>query len=245
MRTRSWRDTTFLNLCVDVLVGGCAEQRVDRPCHHACDARRDSWAELPLLPRGANHVGVATQGDRVLAFGGLIEQNRTPHDEAFAFDGTAWKPIRRLRGACGAMACSALGDGIHIIGGAIGSEHRRSIDWHLVDDVKAGRVDTPPRSGNGCVWFQERIFCMGGEGTKRVFGQVESCDSACNRWEQYSPMRTPRHGMGAGGAGMVLVVAADAVDAADRKALGATHDGHADGRRGREEVAQVGGPVGG
>ena len=38
------------------LVGGYAEQRVDRPYHHAYDARSDSWAELPQLPRGRNSV---------------------------------------------------------------------------------------------------------------------------------------------------------------------------------------------
>ena len=72
------------------LVGGYAEQRVDKPYHHAYDVATDRWEELPQLPRGANHVGVATLGDRLYAFGGFLEQNRTPHDESFAFDGTQW-----------------------------------------------------------------------------------------------------------------------------------------------------------
>jgi N-acetylneuraminic acid mutarotase len=233
------------------LVGGYAEQRVDRPYHHAYDPRSDSWAELPPLPRGANHVGVATLGERLYAFGGFIEQNRTPHDGAYAFDGERWHTLRRLPEACGAMACIALGDRIHIIGGAIGSDNRRSVDWHLVYDpredrysrrqpmplgrdhagivavagaihVIAGRVDTfhtnsnlhhsydprsdawtfrapipTARSGHGCVWYRDRIFCMGGEGTNRVYGQNEAYDPATNRWESYAPMMTPRHGMGA------------------------------------------------
>ncbi|MBX3637487.1 MAG: galactose oxidase, partial [Rubrivivax sp.] len=90
------------------LVGGYAEQRVDKPYHHAYDLKADAWEELPQLPRGANHVGVATLGDRLYAFGGFVEQNRTPHDEAYAFDGTRWNRLRRLPEACGAMACIAL-----------------------------------------------------------------------------------------------------------------------------------------
>jgi len=39
------------------LVGGYAEQRVDKPYHHAYDPTSDRWEELPQLPRGANHVG--------------------------------------------------------------------------------------------------------------------------------------------------------------------------------------------
>jgi N-acetylneuraminic acid mutarotase len=243
------------------LIGGYAEQRVDKPYHHAYDAKADSWEALAELPRGANHVGVATMGERVYAFGGFIEQNRTPHDEAFAFDGTRWNKLRRLPEACGAMACIAYGDNIHIIGGAIGSDRRRSIDWHLVYDVKgdkysyrqpmpvgrdhcgivvvngrihiiAGRVDSfhtnsalhhaydpktdswaflqpipTPRSGHGTVWYKDRIFCMGGEGTNRVFGQVESYDVAKNSWEQHTPMLTPRHGMGAVVLGDAIYVA--------------------------------------
>jgi N-acetylneuraminic acid mutarotase len=243
------------------LIGGYAEQRVDKPYHHAYDAKSDSWAELPKLPRGANHVGVATHGDKIYAFGGFIEQNRTPHDESFVFDGTSWKAIKRLPEACGAMACIANGDVIHIIGGAIGSDNRRSIDWHLVYDVKSdsytrrqpmpvardhcgvvavnglvhvigGRVDSfhtnsnlhhaydsktdswkflapipTARSGHGTVLFSNRIFCMGGEGTNRVYGQVESYDPAKNLWQSHAPMLTPRHGMGAVVIGHAIYVA--------------------------------------
>jgi hypothetical protein len=62
------------------VVGGRAEQRMDRPYHHAYDPASNRWAELPKVPRGANHVGVATHGERIYAFGGFLEQNRTPHD---------------------------------------------------------------------------------------------------------------------------------------------------------------------
>jgi Kelch motif len=131
------------------LVGGYAEQRVDRPYHHAYDPATDQWQALAQLPRGANHVGVATLGERLYAFGGFVEQNRMPHDEAFAFDGEKWTRIRRLPEACGAMACIASGQRIHLIGGAIGSDWRRSIDWHLVYDPAIDRYERrqPPAGG--------------------------------------------------------------------------------------------------
>ncbi|MCK1515001.1 galactose oxidase [Bradyrhizobium sp. 190] len=233
------------------LVGGYAEQRVDRPYHHAYDPTADKWETLPELPRGANHVGVATLGDRLYAFGGFTEQNRTPHDGVFAFDGARWHSLRRLPEACGAIACVTLGDAIHLVGGAIGSDNRRSVDWHLVYNPRedrysrrqamplgrdhtgavavngvihliGGRVDTfhtnsnlhhsydpktdewsfrapipTARSGHGTVWLRNRIFCMGGEGTNRVYGQNEAYDPLTDRWESYAPMLTPRHGMGA------------------------------------------------
>lgn len=243
------------------LVGGYAEQRVDRPYHHAYDPATDKWETLAELPRGANHVGVASHGDRLYAFGGFTEQNRTPHDGVFAFDGSRWQALRRLPEACGAIACVTVGESIHLIGGAIGSDNRRSIDWHLVYNPKedrysrrqpmplardhtgvvavnnvvhliGGRVDTfhtnsnlhhvynpktdewtarapipTARSGHGTVWFQGRIFCMGGEGTNRVYGQNEAYNPANDQWERYAPMLTPRHGMGAVVIGDAIYVA--------------------------------------
>ena len=46
----------------------------------------------------------------------------------------ALEPHPAAAEACGAMSCIAVGDRIHLVGGAIGSEWRRSIDWHVVYD---------------------------------------------------------------------------------------------------------------
>ena len=48
---------------------------------------------------------------------------------------------------------------------------------------------------------------MGGEGTSRVFGQNEAYDPAGDSWEQYAPMLTPRHGLGAAVVGDAIYVA--------------------------------------
>jgi hypothetical protein len=49
----------------------------------------------------------------------------------------------------------------------------------------------------GIVWYRDRIFVMGGEGTNRVYGQNEAYDPARDSWEAYAPKLTPQHGMGA------------------------------------------------
>ncbi|MDP1533191.1 MAG: kelch repeat-containing protein, partial [Rubrivivax sp.] len=77
------------------LVGGYGEQRVDRSYHQVYDALADRWTDAAPLPRGANHVGVATLGGRLYAIGGHAEQNRKPHGESFAYDGPSnrWSPV--------------------------------------------------------------------------------------------------------------------------------------------------------
>ncbi len=58
-------------------------------------------------------------------------------------------------------------------------------------------ADSDRALGPRLFWFNNRIFCMGGEGTNRVYGQNEAFDPATGRWESHAPMLTPRHGMGA------------------------------------------------
>ena len=185
------------------LVGGYAEQRVDRPYHHAYDLAADRREELPQLPRGANHVGVATLGDRLYAFGGFIEQNRTPHDESFAFDGVGWQRIRRLPEACGAMSCIALGQRVHLIGGAIGSDWRRSIDWHIVYDPASDRYERRQplpvaRDHTGIVVVGNQIHVIGGrvDSFHTNSSLHHSYDAQADRWEFRTPLPTPRSGHG-------------------------------------------------
>jgi N-acetylneuraminic acid mutarotase len=185
------------------LVGGYAEQRVDKPYHHAYDPATDRWEELAQLPRGANHVGVATLGDRLYAFGGFIEQNRTPHDEAFFFDGERWTKIRRLPEACGAIGCIALGGKIHLVGGAIGSDWRRSIDWHLVYDPATDRYDRRQpmpvaRDHIGIVTVAGQVHVIGGrvDSFHTNSNLHHSYDPATDRWTFRTPLPTARSGQG-------------------------------------------------
>jgi hypothetical protein len=100
---------------------------------------------------------------------------------------------------------------IHIIGGRVDSFHTNSNLHHSYDAKTDAWTFRPPlptaRSGQGTVWFRDRIFVMGGEGTGRVYGQNEAFNPATDRWEAYAPMLTPRHGMGAVVLGDAIYVA--------------------------------------
>ena len=59
----------------------------------------------------------------------------------------------------------------------------------------------------GAVYYRGKIFVLGGEGTNRVFGQDEAYDPQKDAWEQYAPLPTPRHGLGAVAIGEAIYVA--------------------------------------
>lgn len=190
------------------LVGGYAEQRVDRPYHHVYDPAADRWSTAAELPRGANHVGVAVLDTRLYAIGGFVEQNRRPHAECFVFgaDGERWARIAPLPEASGAIACIALDGRIHAIGGATGDtgDTRRSIDRHLVYDPAADRWSraAPLPTGRdhlGIVAAGERIHVLGGR-VDTFFTNSNShhaYDPREDRWQRRSPLPTARSGHGA------------------------------------------------
>lgn len=57
------------------------------------------------------------------------------------------------------------------------------------------------------MWYRDRIFVFGGEGNGDVYAQVEAYDPTTNSWQSYTPMKTPRHGMGAVVVGDVVYIA--------------------------------------
>jgi len=106
-------------------------------------------------------------------------------------------------------------DRIHVIGGRIDT-FATNVGHHRVFLPASGKWElrTPmptPRSGHGAVWLAGRIWCMGGEETNKVFGQVESYDPATDSWASHAPMPTPRHGLGAAVLGGSIHVAGGGV----------------------------------
>jgi hypothetical protein len=95
----------------------------------------------------------------------------------------------------------ATGGRIHLLGGRVDTFYTNSHLHHAYDpaaDKWEQRAPLPTgRSGHGAVVYRDRIVCMGGEGSNRVFGQTEAYDPARDAWEALAPMPTPRDGLGA------------------------------------------------
>ncbi|MGN6463088.1 MAG: Kelch repeat-containing protein [Pseudolabrys sp.] len=187
------------------IVGGYAEQRVDRPYHHAYDAKTDRWISAPLLPRGANHVGVAVLGGKLYAVGGHLDQNRRPDNLCFVLDGETWKPIAPLPKAAGAIGVVARDGLLHAVGGAVGdtTPAKLSLDWHLVHDPKADRWTTraplpTARDHIGIVEKDGAIHVVGGRVNNFYTNSNlhHVYDAAGDKWVMRAPLPTARSGHG-------------------------------------------------
>lgn len=190
------------------LLGGYAEQRVDRPYHHVYDPKADRWSDAPPLPRGANHVGVVVLDGRLYAIGGHLDQNRKPDNLCFVLDIAAgkWSKIAPLPERCGAIACVALDGRVHAVGGAIGdtSAEKNSVNWHLVYDPKSDRWERSApmptgRDHTGTLVVGARIHVVGGrvDSFHTNSNLHHAYDPKADRWQVRRPLPTARSGHGA------------------------------------------------
>jgi len=190
------------------IVGGYAEQRVDRAYHHIYDPEADRWTAAAPIPNGANHIGVTFLERRLYAIGGFLEQNRRPRADCFVWDPAQdrWARIAPLPRPVGSAAVVALGETLHCIGGAVGdtSETKTSVDWHLVYDPKADRwSDRAPmptgRDHTGVVAIGRRIHVIGGRVDSFLTNSNlhHAYDAEKDRWAMRYPLPTARSGHGA------------------------------------------------
>jgi len=188
------------------VVGGYAEQRVDRPYHQVYDPKADRWSDEAPLPRGANHVGVAVLDNRLYAIGGHLDQNRKPDAQCFVYDGTRWSPIAPLPDRCGASGCTGLNGRMHAIGGAVGdtSPTKKSVDWHLAYDPKTDRWEklAPMPTGRdhtGTLTVGGVIHVIGGrvDNFHTNSNLHHIYDPQKDAWATRRPLPTARSGHGA------------------------------------------------
>jgi len=188
------------------IVGGYGEGAVNRAYHHIYDPASDRWLLGAPLPRGANHVAVVADTERVYALGGFTEQNRRSDGNAYAYDVSSdrWQSIAPLPRPRGAAAAVLLDGRIHLIGGASEpAAERASVGWHEVYEPKEDRWSVRKalpgaRDHVGCVADGGRIHVIGGR-----FNTFEYNTSlhhvylpAADTWELRAPLPTERSGHG-------------------------------------------------
>jgi N-acetylneuraminic acid mutarotase len=192
--------------------GGFVEQnRVAVPDCYAYDVAQDRWRAIRPLqrgPRGA--ISVVAFAGRVHAIGGRDERSIDWHD-AYDPKTDTWEGRAAVPGPRDHAAAVAMGDRILVAGGRMDT-FDFDTGMHVAYDPQADkweeRAPMPtPRSGHGGVVYRGRFFCMGGEGTRRVYGQSEAYDPKGDSWLAFAPMTTPRHGMGAAVVGEAIHVA--------------------------------------
>ncbi len=200
-------------------IGGFIEQ--NRKPHNECFAldlksSGAAWRTIAPLPRACGAIACIALGGKVHGIGGAVGDTfptKKSVDWHVVYDPKADKWDTRVPMPLGRDHTGTLtvGNLIYVNGGRVDSFLTNSNLHHIYDAAKDAWEPRRPmptaRSGHGAVLYRGKIFCMGGEGYERVYGQNEAYDPATDRWEAYAPMVTPRHGLGAALVGDAIHVA--------------------------------------
>jgi N-acetylneuraminic acid mutarotase len=192
--------------------GGFVEQnRVAVPDCYAYVVAEDRWHAIRPLQRGSRGaISVVAFDGRIHAIGGRDTRSLDWHD-AYDPRSDSWASLAAIPGPRDHAAAVAISGMISVVGGRMDTFDFNT-SMHVVYDSKSDkweeRAPMPtPRSGHGGVVYRNKMFCMGGEGTRRVFGQTEAYDPQTDSWSAYASLPTPRHGMGAAVIGDAIHVA--------------------------------------
>jgi hypothetical protein len=174
---------------------------VDQPLVQAFDVTVGRWSDRAPLPRGLNHVGVATLDGKIYAFGGFAAQNREPVTDANVYDpaADAWTALPPLPAALGSIAVAPLDGKLHLVGG----RDTHSVGTHLVFDPATKRYTTAAplpvgRDHMGLVAFEGKLYAIAGriDDFSHNTSYVDVYDPKTNRWTAGAPMPSQRSGMG-------------------------------------------------
>jgi len=183
-------------------MGGFVEQnRIATPDCYAYVAADNRWHAIRPLSRGSRGaISVVAANGQIHAIGGRDTRSVDWH-EAYDPGTDTWHTLAPIPGPRDHAAAVLLADTLLVAGGRMDTFDFNT-GMHVGYDPKTDRWEErapmpTPRSGHGGAVWRGKFFCMGGEGTRRVFGQTEAYDPLSDSWEAYATMLTPRHGMGA------------------------------------------------
>lgn len=191
------------------------------------DPKADGWTQLKANPVPVHHAAAAAVGDKFYVFGGFRQPDTGkngwyPENKAWVYDTKAqtWSALPPMPTPRGALAATAAGDKIYVVGGA-----KIPTATSLPDGLSPGGpvemlgtlevFDTTknswatlkpmslPRNHHGVAYLDGKLYVMGGRVGSSFSGgwsvnvtTTEIYDIASDTWSTGTPMPTARSGVG-------------------------------------------------
>lgn len=149
------------------------------------------WEEMPPLPRGLNHVNLASGNGDLYVLGGLtahlVDYEATGQSWRFDSDSERWEELPPLPTPRGAGAAVTIGDRIYVVGGVADHERRTELEAY---DIRTGKWErlAPMRSARdhlGGAALDGRLYVLGGRrGNDLSLTDFERYDPETDSWER-------------------------------------------------------------
>jgi N-acetylneuraminic acid mutarotase len=171
------------------------------------------WDELASMPNGTARgaSAVTSNGNMIYLAGGLQPGDASGTgvvDLVSSFDTASgkWSTLPKLPGKRDHVGAAYISDTLLVVGGRLGTQlsvqgtvyalKSNTTEWKSLAGMPT------PRGGMAVAAVGTKIYTFGGEGnpangSRGVWPQVESYDTASDKWQKEPAMKNPRHGTGA------------------------------------------------
>lgn len=183
------------------------------------DAGTKVWTAAAPLPRGGNHLAVASGGGRIFVFGGCCTTD-SEYATAYRYDGASnrWTSLRSLPAPCAAGAAAYLNGKVHIVGGSCKTGRTyHDVRRHLVYDpgsnTYANAAPIPwAREHFALLSIDGKLYAVGGrqETKTNETASMYAYNPKSDAWTILAPMPQKRSGFAATSIdGKIVVVGGD------------------------------------
>lgn len=191
------------------------------------DPARASWRDLPPMPVGASHPGVAALNGKIYVAGGFaVTVHKNPLDQVLEYDVATgkWRTVAPLSSPRGSISLVAFNGKLHAIGGR--TADGKTVRTHEVYDPATGKwtMAAPlpvARDHLAAVVASDGLHVFAGrtDATVDNVGLHDVYDAAADKWRPLAPMPTPRSsGAAVYYHGLILYYGGECKDAKTRTA---------------------------
>lgn len=179
----------------------------------AYDPAHNVWSRRAELPVPLHHAAAVVAGNRLFVVGGYTggRVRWTSSAAVYEYDSArdTWTARPEMPTARGGLAAAALGDRIHVLGGAAESPTNAHEVYELATNRWTAANPMPTaRDHLAAVAFQGRVWALGGRtsfvGTQ--YDNVEIYDPVADSWRTGTPLPQGRGGIAAAVVGDRLYV---------------------------------------
>jgi N-acetylneuraminic acid mutarotase len=171
------------------------------------DPSTDAWTEKTPMPEGTERgaSGVAVVDDVIYVAGGFRGGGAVADFSAYDPAADSWQELPALSSPRDHLTAGAIDGLVYVAGGRRGQIHTHIDTLEAFDPATGAWEQRAPmptsRGGIAGAVLEGRFYVFGGEGNQStasgVYDNAEAYDPQTDTWQELTPMRTPRHGMGA------------------------------------------------
>jgi N-acetylneuraminic acid mutarotase len=182
------------------LMGGQAYGRTDSPLAQEFDPATGRFRDLPPMPKGASHLGVAAMNGKIYVAGGFLANVHKEPQNLFAeYDiaTNSWRALPGFSSPRGAVGLAAVGGKLHVIAGR--GPDGKTVTTHDVYDLSTGTWSLAAplpvaRDHLGAITVDGKIYVIGGRtnGTADNTGITDIYDPSTDKWQTVAEMPTKR-----------------------------------------------------